>query len=165
MSAIADFRIISVSKLKELSDKSEVKVEKGFFSNKVIDGYWTYLDSNSKKLSDFNYSGYIFADLLIFLEEDKGIDFLQGAYDDIANTISEKRENSTIICTYQHRQAYLDKLSPDRFTLEELIAFNKSFSENDDPELARMEMEGIKALRDNLELLTSEDQVILLTIG
>ena len=165
MSAIADFRMIAVSKLKELSDKAEVKVEKGFFTNKTIDGYWAYLDSNSKKLGDFNYSGYIFADLLIFLAEGKGIDLLKGAYDDIANTISEKRQRSAIIFTHHHKQSYLDMLSPDRFTIEELITFNKSFSENDDPELARMELEGIKALRNSLELLTSEDHVILLTIG
>jgi hypothetical protein len=165
MSAIADFRLIETSKLNELRDNAEIKIEKSLFSNKTVDNYPDYLKSNSKKLKDFQYSGYIFADLLIFLAENKGIDLLKSKYDDIANSIVERRQNSTIILTYDHRQAYLDKLDADKFNTEELIAFNKDFSENDDPELAKAEIEGIKALRENLEHITSDNQLILLSIG
>ena len=165
MSAIADFRLIETSKLNELQDNAEIKIEKKLFSKKTIDTYWEYLNSNSKKLKDFGYSGYIFADLLIFLAENKGIDLLKSKYDDIANSIVERRQNSTIILTYDQRQAYLDKLDADKFSTDELIAFNKDFSENDDPELAKAEIEGIKALQYSLDLLTGDNQVVLLSVG
>jgi hypothetical protein len=165
MSAIADFRLIDTSKLKELRDNAEVKIEKKLVSKNTIDTYWDYLNANSKKLKDFGYSGYIFADLLIFLVENKGIDLLKSKHDDITNSIVERRQNSTIILTYDHRQAYLDKLNANEFSVDELIAFNKDFSENDDPELARAEIEGIKALRESLDQLTGDNQVVLLSVG
>lgn len=165
MSAIADFRLVQISKLNELLSNAEIKIERKLFSKKVIDNYWNYLDSNSKKLADFNESGYIFANLLIFLEERRGIDLLKGKYDHIANSIVEKRQNSTFIFTYEHTQAYANKLNPDHFTLNELIEFNKEFSEESDPQLAEAEIEGIKALRNHLELLTDDSQVILLSVG
>lgn len=165
MSAIADFRLLETSKLNELREKAEIKIEKKLFGKKTIDTYWDYLNANSKRLDDFRYSGYIFADLLIFLAENKGIDLLRGKYDDIANAIVERRQNSTIILTYDQRQAYLDKLDADKFTADELTAFNKDFSENGDPELAKAEIEGIKALRASLDQLTGDNQVVLLSVG
>lgn len=165
MSAVADFRLVETSRLNELSSKAEIKIEKKFFSKKVTDDYWEFLYANSKKLKDFNWSGYVFADLLEFLVEKKGIDLLKGKYEDIANSISEKRENATFILTYEHRQKYLDQLKPGNFSLDELIAFNKEFSEEDDVELAKAEMEGIRFLRDNLSLLTDDSKVILLSVG
>ena len=165
MSAIADFRLIETSKLNDLRDNAEIRIERKLFSKKSIDTYWDYLNSNSKKLKDFGHSGYIFADLLIFLAENKGIDLLKSKYDDIANSIVERRQNSTIILTYDQRQAYLDKLDSEKFNLDELIAFNKDFSENEDPELAKAEIEGIKALRDSLAQVTGDNQVVLLSVG
>lgn len=165
MSAIADFRLFETSKLNQLRDNAEIRVEKKLFGNKVIDNYPSYLSLNSKKLKDFKYSGYIFANLLIFLAENKDIDLLKGAHDNIADSVIEKRKNTTIILTYDHREKYLSKLNADNFTLEELISFNKDFSDDDDAGLAKAEIEGIKALRENLELLTGDHEVILLSIG
>jgi hypothetical protein len=165
MSAIANFRLIETSRLNDLRDNAEIKVEKKLFSKKVIDNYWDYLNANSKKLKDFDWSGYIFADLLIFLEEKKGIDLLKGKYDDIANQIAERRQNSTFILTFDHKQKYLSELSPDKFMVDELIEFNKDFSEQDDPELARAEIEGIKSLKENLELIVDDSHVVILSIG
>jgi translation initiation factor 2B subunit (eIF-2B alpha/beta/delta family) len=90
---------------------------------------------------------------------------MKSKHDDIADDIIKKRQNGTFILTYDHRQQYLDKLNPDNFTTNELIDFNKEFSEEDDPELAKAEIEGIKALRDSLELLNDDTKVILLSIG
>jgi len=164
MSAIADFRLIETSKLSALRDNAEIKIEKKLFSKKTIDNYWNYLNANSKKLRDFEYSGYIFANLLSFLET-KGIDLLKSKYDDIADGIVERRQHSAIILTYDHRQAYLHQLNPDSFSLEELIAFNKDFSEEDDPELAKAEIEGIKMIQEGLKELTADNQVVLLNVG
>lgn len=165
MSAIADFRIIETSKLNDLKANAEIKIQKGFLSKKTIDTYWDYLNLNSKKLKDFPYSGYVFAELLIFLVESKGIDLLKSEHDDVVNSIVNKRQNSTVILTYGHRRSFLTKLIAEEFSVEELIAFNKDFSGNDDPEWARAEIEGIRALHDSLGQLSGDDQVVLLSIG
>ncbi len=165
MSAIADFRIIEANKLDELKSVAEIKIKKGFFKKTIIDEYWNFLDSNSNKLSDFNKSGYIFGDLLIFLLENKGIDLLSSEYDNYANWISEKRENSTIIFTFKHKTEYLEKLNQKNFTEKELIEFNQEFSENSNPELAISELEGIKMIAKCLEGLKSEKEIILLNVG
>ena len=165
MSVIADFRLIETSKLNDLRENAEIKIEKKLFSKKVLDKYWDYLDSNSKKLEDFEGSGYIFGNLLVFLDEKKGIDLLKSDYDEIANSIVEKRQSSVFILTFDHRQKYLDKLNPDNFSLDELITFNTEFSEDNDMEFAKAEIEAIKLLRDNLNLLTGDNNVILLNVG
>ncbi len=59
----------------------------------------------------------------------------------------------------------LTSMDADKFSTDELIAFNKDFSENDDPELAKAEIEGIKALQYSLDLLTGDNQVVLLSVG
>ena len=165
MSAIADFRIIETSKLNQLRDNAEIKIEKKIFSKKTIDNYWNFLDTHTTKLKDFTWSGYVFNNLFIFLNEKKGVNLLDSQYDDIANDILEKRQTATFILTIEHRQQYLGKLSPDIYSEKELIDFNKDFSEEDDPELAKAQLEGIQALRDSLILLTDDTKVILLTIG
>ncbi|MFA6463320.1 MAG: hypothetical protein WCT51_04765 [Candidatus Shapirobacteria bacterium] len=165
MSAIADFRLIETSRLNDLRDNAEIKIEKKLFSKKVIDKYWDYLDSISKKIENFDGSGYIFGNLLVFLEEKKGIDLLKSSYDEIVNSIVEKRQTSAFIFTFDHRQKYLDKLDPDNFTIDELITFNKEFSEDDDMEFAKAEIDAIKLLQDNLKLLTGDNIVILLNVG
>ena len=68
MSAIADFRIIKTDKLDALKEASEVIIKKGFFKKTVIDNYWSFIQENSKKLKDFELSGYIFGNLLIYLQ-------------------------------------------------------------------------------------------------
>lgn len=165
MSAIADFRLIEVSKLNDLIKNAEIIVEKKLFSKKIIDNYWTYLNANSQKLKDFNESGYIFVNLLVFFEEKKGIDLLNSSYDESTNVIAEKRKNSTLIFTFDHKQKYFNELSPDKFSIAELIEFNTEFSEEDDPALAKAQIAGIQALRDSLALLEDDKKIVLLSIG
>jgi hypothetical protein len=131
----------------------------------VVDNYWDFLDTHTTKLKDFPWSGYVFNNLFVFLDEKKGVNLLDGQYDDVANDIVEKRQTATFILTMEHRQQYLDKLNPENYSEKELIDFNKDFSEEDDPELAKAQREGIRALRDSLLLLTDDTKVILLTIG
>jgi hypothetical protein len=164
MSSVVDFRLIETSKLNQLRDHAEIKVEKKLFSKKVIDNYTNYHHSNSKEIIDFRYSGHIFASLLPYLEE-KGIDLANGPYGSIANFISEKRQNYTIILSHHERQAYLDQLSPEKFTMNELVAFNTDFSNDPDPELATAQLAGIRTLHDCLMQLTDDSHVVVVSIG
>lgn len=165
MSAIADFRLIETSNLNELKEQATIKTERKLFKKKVIDNYWTFLDANTKKLKDFDWSGYIFANLLVFLQEKKGIDLMNSEFDAIANEIMTKRENSTFIFTIEHKKKYLEKLDPSMFSTDELIAFNKEFSEEDDPDLAKAELEGIKTLKENIGMINDDKKVVMLSVG
>jgi ketopantoate hydroxymethyltransferase len=102
---------------------------------------------------------------LIFLQENKEINILDSEHDTIANWISEKRGISTIIFTYSHKETFLEKLNSINITMEELIEFNKEISEDSDPEFAKAELEGVKAISENLEKLTDDSKVIILTVG
>jgi hypothetical protein len=164
MSAIADFRLIEISRLNELKEKAEIKVQRKLFRKIIIDQYWDFLQAHSDRLKDFDWSGYVFADLLVFLAKKHGIQLDQGEYQSIAEEITSKREMGTLILTYDHKRKYMNELSPERFSLEELIAFNKEFSEDDDPELAKAELEGIKALRENLEAIEDDTRVVILSV-
>jgi len=165
MSAIADFRIIKTDKLDSLKESAEIKIKKGFFKKTVIDNYWNFLNENSSKLKNFEWSGYIFGSLLIYLQENKGIDLLTSEFDSITNWISEKRNASVMIFTINHKKSYFEKLELENFNEAELIEFNKEFSEDDSPELAKAEMDGIKAIQNSLSELKDENEVVLLTIG
>lgn len=165
MSAIADFRIIQTDKLDVLKDSAEIKVKKGFLKKTVTDNYWNFLESNSSKLKDFEWSGYIFGNLLIYLQENKQIDLLSSEFDSIANWISEKRSTSVMIFTLNHKKSYLDKLELENFNETELIAFNKEFSEDESPELAKSEMDGIKFIRESLMELKNDKEVVILNVG
>ncbi|WP_289056063.1 hypothetical protein [Carboxylicivirga marina] len=165
MSALAEFRIIDTNKLNDLKEKAEIKtIKKGWFKKVKIDEFWSFFDSNSNKLKDFDWSGYVFGNLLIFLQENKMINILDSEHDSIANWISEKRGISTIILTKTHKESYLEKLNSINITIEELIEFNKEFSEDSDPEFAKAGLEGVKAISENLEILTDDSKVIILTV-
>ncbi|MBT1712009.1 hypothetical protein KK062_27450 [Fulvivirgaceae bacterium PWU5] len=165
MSSIATFRLLETAKLPALQANAEIKVQKTWLSKKTIDTYHNWLQANSREVVDFHYSGHAFATLLPFLEEQKEINLWESERHDIADDVSQKRGDTTLILTYQHRQQYLDKLAPELVTQGELLAFNKEFAEEGDPALVEAEIAGIKALRDSLALLQDDTHVILLSIA
>ncbi|MBD8491139.1 hypothetical protein IFO69_20465 [Echinicola sp. CAU 1574] len=165
MSAIADFRIIKTDKLDALKEASEIIIKKSLFKRTVTDNYWSFIEEYSKKLKDFEWSGYIFGNLLIYLQENKKIDLLTSEFDVIADWISEKRGASLMIFTHNHKKAFLDKLDSENFPMEELINFNKEFSEDDDPELAKAQIAGIDAIKASLEELIDDKEIVILNVG
>lgn len=165
MSAIADFRLIEKSKLDDLNKAAEIIIKKGFLKKTVIDNYHHYLDSNSQRLNEFDESGYIFGNLLMFLQEKRNIDLLNSEYDLIANEICKKRQNSTIFLTKDHKDKYINLLVPDNFSLDELIKYNIEFSEDNDPEFAKGELKGIAALRDSLNSIPDDYHIMILMVG
>jgi hypothetical protein len=164
MSAIANFRLIHVAKLTNLVEAAEIKIQRGFLTKKVIDTFDDVVLHDTQNLIKFKWSGYIFADLLIFLQERKNIDLLEGEYNSVSDKLYEKRQQSVFILTYEHKLKYASQLSPQNFPIHELINFNKDFSESDDPELASVQLEGIAALKESLDSITSSDFAVLLFI-
>lgn len=165
MSAIASFYLIATSKLDELKQNAEIIIKKSLFSKKVTDNYWNYLASNATELKSLDGSGYVYANLFVFLEEEKNIDLLTNQYEDIANELVEKRGVSHFLFTHQQKKTFISRLDPSLFSLTEIQKFNQGFSEDGDEETAALTIEAIKLLNKNLDKIENESQVLLLIVG
>ena len=165
MSSIASFYLLKTSKLQELSQHAEIIVKKGLFSKKVTDTYNDYLANNATELASNQSGGYLYATLLVFLQEEKNIDLLTNEHDAIAGELVVKRGVTHFIFTRQQRDAHLRQLEPSLYSLSELQQFNQDFSEDGDEETAALSLDAIKVLHDNLKQLGQDDEVLLLIVG
>lgn len=165
MSAIASFYSLDTSKLDELRMNAEIIMKKSLFSKKVTDNYWDYLSNNAKELKGFDGSGYIYGNLLVYLQEEKSIDLTQNEYDDIAKELIDKRGNSHFLFTNKQKTAFVNQLDPDKYSLAEIQQFNQSFSEEGDTETAKLTLNAIQVLRDNLSKVQNDSQILLLIVG
>jgi hypothetical protein len=165
MSAVASFYLLDASKLDELKQNAEIIVKKGLFSRKLTDNYWGYLANNATKLESLEGSGYVYANLFIFLQEERNIDLLTGQFDKIADELTEMRGSSHFLFTQKHKQLFQPKLDPGLFSLSEIQNFNQAFSEEGDEETAAQTLEAIKVLHDNLGKLEKDNELLLLIVG
>ncbi|WP_152270727.1 hypothetical protein [Agriterribacter humi] len=165
MSATASFYLLDTSKLDDLKNNAEIIVKKSLFNKKVIDNYWDYLANNATELKSLNGSGYVYANLLVYLQEEKNIDLLTNQYDDISKELVDKRGSSHFLFTNNQRNSFLTQLDPDLFTLTEIQKFNQEFSEEGDEETARLTLDAIKLLHDNLKSVQNDSQILLLIVG
>ena len=159
MSTIADFRMIEKIKLQALRESASPK--KGFFG-RIKDNYFTFLDQNSMKLIEYKGSGYLYATLLVYLEEN-GIDLMDSDQNELAAYISEERESTFFIFTEEHKVKYMDKLNPPNFNEEELEQYYNDFNGTDEDGIGKELINGIAILQKNIKQI-KENSVILLGI-
>jgi len=165
MSAIATFYLFDTGKLGELVHNAEVTVKKSLFKKMVTDNFYDYLTANAKDLGDFPGSGPTYASVLVYIEDEKGIDLLHHPYEAIVAEVYAKRESTIFIFTNEHRKQYGELLDPANYTVEELRSFNKEFSDDGDEETAQSSMDAIRLLHRHLYTLDGAEQVLLLLIG
>lgn len=165
MSAIACFYLLDTSNLPELRLNAEVIVKKGLFRKKVTDNYWDFLANNATALKSLDGSGYVYANLLIYLKEEKGIDLLTSQYNELEEELLGKRESSHLFFTNEQKNSYVDKLAIQQFSREEIRKFNEEFSGEADVETAALTLEAIKLLQENLAAINDDSQVLLLIVG
>ncbi|MBF0598376.1 hypothetical protein [Faecalibacter rhinopitheci] len=165
MSAIVDFRKIKIDKLDNLKVYSQIKIIKKLFSKKVEDNYWNFINQNSENIYNFSKNGYVFGNLFAYLEEEKGINLLDNDYKDLSNYLSDQRNSSVFIFTYDQKIKFLNHLKDINFNVDELVKFNIDFSEEDDNELAENQIEAANALKTCLNELNDDSEVVLLNIG
>ncbi len=70
-----------------------------------------------------------------------------------------------MLLTYAQRLQYNDQLTPDRYGVEELLAFNAEFDGTDELDLAVAAQEAIKVIRNNLMAIPNEQNVLLFDLG
>lgn len=165
MSAIASFYLINKSKLAELLKNAEATTQKTLFGKKIIDNYYAFLKKNSTELPGFYGNGYVYGNVLPYLEDVKEIRLSDTEYNELFQELSEKRECSHLIITWQQKQAYLATLENSVYPLDELEKFNKEFSDEGGLEYARLALDAIKALIERIRSIGNDGQVLLIIIG
>lgn len=165
MSAIASFYLIDTSRLNDLKQNAEIIVEKSLFGKKVTDNYWDYLASNAKKLKSFDGSGYVYANLFIFLQDERNIEVLANEYDSTSTELIDKRGSSHFLFTHKQKISFLPQLDSSLYSLTEIQKFNDDFSGEGDEETAVLTLEAIKLLYDNLGKVNSDNEILLLIVG
>jgi len=111
----------------------------------------------------FNWSGYVLATLLPYLEE-HGIDLMQSPYEALTTQLSRTRGATIFIFTPAHKSAYSDRLSPAQFSADDLRDYFNEFNETDEAEIGQAMLDGITSIRQSLAGLDA-DSVILFSIG
>lgn len=162
MAVYADLRLIQASNLSELVTYSKTK---RFLVWKASDQFIPTLDKITEPLlKDEDYDGYAYLDLLEFLKEQKRIDLLNNPYEAELKAITKNRKGFYYVLTYQHKQQYLGQLLKMNIDLGELQQFNIKLSENSDLEYAMEQKEAYHQIVESLSLLTSDSQVIFMSI-
>jgi hypothetical protein len=160
MSAIASFILLPKSALPELCEAAVLK--KGLFGG-VKDRFPDFLRTRGRVAASYNWSGYVLATVLSFLEE-RQIDLMKSEHDDYSSHISKERESTCFIFTPAHKRAYLAQLSPESYSEPDLRDYCNEFNGSSEVDAGKPMLDGIRAIHDSLRLLDDES-VILLHIG
>ncbi|HEY9732370.1 MAG TPA: hypothetical protein V6C89_10690 [Drouetiella sp.] len=151
---------------------------------------YNFLVQNSKEPYLYNWSGYVMAELLAFLKDEKQIDLMAKTYQD------REGESQRHLLDSELKEKYLNKLDPAKFSeneiaseymhaaeqyreeilkkmaaamppekMKEIMAMQSTMPPAEDfPERGKAMMDGIKIVHDCLKLVT-ESTVVMISIG
>lgn len=172
MSAIASFHILPEEKIPALREaavpKKNVTEKRGLiFKRKVettTDNFDNFLEVNGRECPEFNWSGYVFGDLVI-LADGRKCDLFEAADKDLSDFLSETRGSTFFAFKKQGAEATLAALS--MFNLTEDDVRSHLIEEGKDDESA----DGVEAILAALAQLKGwlsevrEGAIGLLSIG
>lgn len=151
MSAIASFIRVPKSALQGLR-------------NAIASGTdYDYLRANGQQVAEYDWSGYVLATLLPYLQEKHQVDLMKAEYDDIAGLLTDATGATHFIFTPSQKAAFLDRLDPAQYSEEELRDYFNAFNETNEQEIGRAMLDGIGAFRESLRQL-DEGSVIVFGI-
>jgi hypothetical protein len=165
MSLLASFYLIDTSQLDGLRQSAQVVTKKNLFIRKTVDNYPGFLAENAATLKSIAGSGHVFGNLLAFLEEERNMSLMQHEYDEVAKELINKRQTSHFLFTNKQKDNFLNQLSINNYSLDELQKFNKGFSEEGDEETAMLTLEALQILSENLSKIQNDNQVLLLIVA
>ncbi len=125
--------------------------------------YISFLSANGSSVADYDWDGDTFNVLLPVLADDYDIDLETGENEIVAD-ISEAVESTVFILTADEKEKYLDRLSPDNFSEEELREVYEDFTEEEEEEAGDMMLDAINALFQSLQEVDA-DHVVVVTVG
>jgi hypothetical protein len=160
MSAIASFILMPKSALDALREAAPPKRS---WLGKPKDIYNDFLAQHGRVVARYEWSGYILATLLPYLEEQK-IDLMHADFDELSTYLTQKRGKTHFIFTDAHKRAHLARLAPQSFSEAELRDYYNEFNATSEPEAGKAMLDGIRAIEQSLQSL-DESSVIVFSIG
>jgi hypothetical protein len=125
--------------------------------------YISFLAANGTSVADYDWDGEVFEVLLPVLADEYDIDLETGENEVVAD-ISEAVESTVFILTLDEREKYLEKLSPDNFSDEELREAYEDFTDDEEEEAGDMMLDAVTALFQSLQEVDA-DHVVVVTVG
>lgn len=160
MSAIASFFKLPKTALDGLR---EVAVPKKRFFGAPRDNYPDYMQQHGQEVADYQWSGFVLATLLPYLEEQHQITLMDSEHDELAKFLTESRRATHFIFTDGHKRAFLAKLD-GQFSEQAMRDYFREFNETEEPDAGKWMLDGIRAFRQSLSTL-DESSVIVFCIG
>ena len=122
-------------------------------------GFDKYLEQHGTSVADYEWSGYVLATLLPYLDEQQ-IQLMKSEYDELASFLSETLQATCFIFTDTHRQAYVDRLAPESFSAQTLCDYYNEFNATDEPSAGQPMLDGIRAFRQSLSALDDASVIV-----
>jgi len=160
MSAIASF--IKLPKT-ALGGLREAAIPKKRLFGSPRDTYPDYLQQHGLPVTDYKWSGFVLATLLVYLQKQQQIDLMHSDFDELSTFLSKSRGATYFIFTSAHKQAFLAKLDGE-FSEQALCAYYNEFNGSAETEAGKPMLDGIRAARQSLSAL-DDSSVILFSIG
>jgi hypothetical protein len=161
MSAIASFILIPKSSLPEL--RSAAVPKKAWFGG-TKDRFHDFLRQRGREVSRYDWSGYVIATLLVYLQQRKGIDLMKAQGDDVSPFLIEKRKGTWITLDASQKVSHLTQLAPESYSETELRDFYNEFNASNETEIGKAMLDGIRSIGESLGAVDS-DSIVLLNIA
>jgi gluconate kinase len=116
--------------------------------------FWDVLGRETITRIEYSWSGYVLATLLRYLDE-QGVDLMHSDHDQVASTISQRRQASVFVLTSDHRERYLARLDPSAFDGAVLRSYYEEFNATPAEGVEYAMLDGIAFFRDTLAPLGS----------
>jgi hypothetical protein len=143
MSAIASFIRLPVTALEELGDD-----------------YDNCIERLGQPVAEYDWSGYVLATLLVYLDKD-GVKLMDSAYKELSNQLCQTRGSTIFIFTPAHKDAYLDRLSPERFSSDALRDYFNEFNATSEAGIGQAMLDGISCIQQSLSSIDAVSVVVL----
>jgi hypothetical protein len=122
-------------------------------------GFDRYLQQHGDSVADYEWSGFILATLLPYLDEQQ-IQLMNSEHDELATFLSETLQATCFIFTDAHRQAYVGKLAPESFSAQKLGEYYNEFNATDEPDSGQSMLDGIRAFQQSLSALDGDSVIV-----
>jgi hypothetical protein len=118
-----------------------------------------FLEEHGKSVADYEWSGFILATLLPYLDEQQ-IQLMNSEHDDLSTFLSETLQATCFIFTDAHRQAYASRLAPGSFSEQALCDYYNEFNATHEPNMGQPMLAGIRAFQESLSAVDANSVIV-----
>jgi len=125
----------------------------------VPDSYANFLRQHGREVAQYEWSGFVMATLLVYLQERHGIDLMHSEYDDLARALTSERQATHFIFAESHKLVLLNQLKPQLLSEAELRDFFNEFNDASDDQVGTAMLDGVIALQECMSQV--DDQCVI----